>query len=95
MERRRRKLLPDYEPWLILQNSNLSRGMELPSIPALICHGCSHLSRHVTDDVTDVLSKNFGKTDLVTLSRLKRGAASSGLLRDLPTHCRAPFPYLP
>jgi hypothetical protein len=31
------------------------------------------LSRHVTDDVTDVLEKNLGKTVFVTLSRLKRG----------------------
>jgi hypothetical protein len=31
------------------------------------------LSRHVTDNVTDDLEKNLGKTDLVTMSRLKRG----------------------
>lgn len=31
------------------------------------------MSRHVTDDVTDVLEKNLGKTVFVTLSRLKRG----------------------
>jgi hypothetical protein len=30
------------------------------------------LSRHVTDNVTDDLEKNLGKTDLVTMSRLKR-----------------------
>jgi hypothetical protein len=28
------------------------------------------MSRHVTDDVTDDLEKNLGKTDLVTMSRL-------------------------
>jgi len=43
-----------------------------------------HLSRHVTDNVTDVLEKNLGKTDLVTLSRLKRGVASPGLSSSLP-----------
>jgi hypothetical protein len=53
------------------------------------------LSRHVTDDVTDVLSKNFGKTVFVTMSRIKMGVPYLDLvLLDLPTpsaHCQFHF----